>query len=593
MKKALLIVIAAFGVALASAQQEETRLNREYQAAIREYLQQDVANRQRSMQQRATQMLVGLPNEQKLYDETYVSIRTDIVEGMKENGERELNYVYDISYNCKHLEGYTDDYPLGVFDWEASNSCRAICTLTKTFVEGLLDDIFRAGKSVSVKIYSTTDGTELAGGIPYDGRYGNFRYCPTVFNGESLRVSVDSASGISNNCQLAYVRAQSVRWFLENKVANLQHTHNDFSFVTRSYADTGAHYRRSSIELTVHDAFRETVELMTADKIQDDYVDFNIPQSTGSYENAYVLILANDDYSNHFLPSVPYADNDGEVVKRYFVKALGVPERQVKLLRNATKATVREEGIDWLTDIAQAVALKGAEGTRPQADIYIYYAGLGFTDFDGTAYLVPDGLKVDKVKALKAKKPRRCRSKKRVLPAEMADVAYDVALSRKDAARLAEQLISVDTLCAWLRAKDRRHPYPVSKLTVILDASFDGNQRSGAPMVRADRKVKADAKGAKAKRKPNKNSDAVVLLAAAYDKTAYGFEAQHHGFLTYFLLKEIKSIAARLENYTYGDIYDEVARRVSKESALQGRWQEISGFVDGKHAADWRQLKLK
>ena len=270
MKKILLAVLGAMMMMPLAAQRGETQLNNEYQAAIREYLTQDVQRRQKTMQRRAEQTLIALPNEEKLYDETYISIRTQIVDAVKEDGTPELNLVFDISYNCKHLEGWTDDYPLGRFDWDSSNSVRAICTLTKSFVEREMSDLFGVGKRVSVKIFSTTDGTELVGTIPYHSEYGNFRYMPVTFNGEQLRISVDSNTGINNNCQLAYVRAQSVRDYLETKVRNLQRTVNDWQYVTRSYADTGAQYRRSSIDLTVHDAFRETIVQMTADKILAD-----------------------------------------------------------------------------------------------------------------------------------------------------------------------------------------------------------------------------------------------------------------------------------------------------------------------------------
>ena len=452
-----------------------------------------------------------------------------------------------------------------------------------------MDDIFRAGKKVSVKVFSTTDGTELAGTIPYDGRYGNFRYMPVTFNGEQLRLSVDT-TGITNNCQLAYVRAQSVKDFLESNVRNLSRTVNDWQFVTRSYTDTGAYYRRSSLELTVHDAFRETIELMTADKIQDDYVDFNIPQSLTSYENAYVLIVANEYYDNAFLPDVPYAGNDGEVVRQYFVKALGVPERQVKLLNNASKAEILNDGVHWLTDLSQAVAEKGGEAPVPQANIFVYYAGHGFSDFDGAAYIVPNRLNVSDIKSLGGAK-KGCCKKKAKKAAECTK--HDVALNRKEAQLFAQQCLSVDTLCSMLKGKGKRETYPVNRLTVILDAGFDGHQRNGALMVRSDRKVVADAKGKKAKRKGNKSSDAIVMQAAANDKTAFSFDAQHHGFLTYFLLKEIKGIAGQLDSYTYQDIYEAVERKVNKESALQGKWQEISGFVDGKYSNGWQQLKIR
>lgn len=589
MKKILLSLMCAALMLPVLAQQGEVQLNKEYQAAIREFLEQDVAKRQRTMQKRAEQMLIALPNEEKLYDETYISVRTQLVDGMREDGTPELNYVFDLSYNCRHLEGWTDDYPLGVFAWDSSNSVRAICRLTKTFVEGVLDDIFRAGKDVDVKIFSTTDGVELAGVIPYDGSYGNFRYMPVTFNGEKLRISVDS-TGITNNCQLAYVRAQSVKRYLENNVRNLARTHNEYEYVTRSYVDTGAQYRRSSIELTVHDAFRETIELMTADKIQDDYVDFNIPQSERAYENAYVLIIANEEYTNRFLPAVDYASNDGEIVKRYFVRALGVPERQVKVLHNASKADIMRDGVHWLTDLSQAVAKHQDETRTPDADIYIYYAGHGFTDFNGITYLVPNNIDPTDIKALQGKKGC-CLGKKKAKKA-LETATYDIKLKKKDAARFADQCIAVDTLCAMLKGKGKRLQYPVSRLTVILDAGFDGNQRNGGPMLRADRKP-VDPTAKKARRRPSKNSDAIVLMAADKDKTAYSFDTQHHGFLTYFLLKEIKSMAGHLDTYTYQDIYEAVERKLNKESALQGKWQEISGYVDGKYAATWQGLKIK
>lgn len=561
----------------------ESRLNSEYQAAIDDYLRQEVAGRQKQMQRRAEQWLIALPNNEKLYDETYISVGARIEDAVLDDGTTEKNLVFDISYNCRHLEGWTDDYPLGVYAWDSSNSVRAICRLTKMFVEGMMDDWFRAGKRVDAKIYATTDGTDLAGTIAYGGEYGEFRYCPTTFNGERLRISVDASTGIQNNCQLAYIRAQSVRAMLEKQVRNLGRTVNSFEYVTRSYADTGAQYRRSSIELTVHDAFRETIDLMTADKIQDDYVDFNIPQATSTYENAYVLVIANEDYDHAFLPSVPFASNDGEIVRRYFVRALGVPERQVKVLNNASKVEIMNEGVHWLTDLAQAVATKQGEETVPQANVFIYYAGHGYTDFDNVSYLVPNKLNVDDIKSLSGKKGGCLCGKKKKKAA--AVTKQDIALSGKESGRLTKQLLGVEELCNAFKG------FPVKNLTVIVDASFDGHQRSGGPMLRADRKVDSTAK--KRKRKANLRSDAVVLLAADFDKTAYSFDAQHHGFLTYFLLKEVKGMAGSIESYTYQDIYESVERKLNKESALQGKWQEASGLAGGKYKDAWRTQRVK
>ncbi len=563
---------------LSLAAQNEVELNEQYRESIMTHLRQDVADREAAMRERAAQWLVRLPNSQKLYDEKFLNISCSIVNNAVNDSTSSLDLVYLISYNCRNAEGYSDDYPTGTYDVDSSNSCRAICALTKTFVEEVLGDYFSAGKHVTVGIYSSADGSSIGGALPYDGRYGEFRYVPSVFNDEQLRISVDKQSGITNNAQLAYLRAQAVRHYLERNVRNLQRTVNEYRYVTRSYSDTGSYYRRSSIVLTVHDAFRETIEAMTADKIQDAYVDFNIPRSLTANDNAYVLIIANEDYVDPFLPSVPFAMNDGETVRRYFVTALGVPERQVKVLRNATREQIENDGVHWLTDLAQAVARNNNGTVEPKADIYIYFAGHGYADFNNVTYLIPNRLNVEGIKSLKA-----MAQVGGVVKAPDEDPMYDIVLKPKESAKFTMECISIDALCAMFKK------YPVRNLTLIIDASMDGHQRSGAPMLRAD--VVRDGKGAK--RKANMRSDAVVLMAAAPDKTAYSFDAQHHGFLTYFLLKEIKGAAGNLEGMTYQSLYEAIERKIGKESALQGRWQVIYGMAGGKYKDTWSQMKIR
>ena len=577
MKRAFVFLMALVALLPLTAQNEK-ELNAQYREAIVEYLQQDVANREATMQKRAAQWLVSLPNNEKLYDKSFLNVTCSIVTNESDGNNPTLDLMYLISYNCRNAEGYSDDYPTGTYDIDSSNSCRAICSLTKTFVEGVLEDYFRSGKQVTVSIYSSADGSSIDGTMPYDGRYGEYRFVPSTFNDENLRLSIDKQTGIENNAQLAYLRAQAVRYYLEHNVRNLQRTVNEYRYITRSYADTGSHYRRSSIVLTVHDAFRETIDMMTADKIQDDYVDFNIPQSLSSYENAYVLIIANEDYSNAFLPTVPFAKNDGETLRRYFVTALGVPERQVKVINNASREQIEKEGIHWLTDLAQAVATTRNGAVEPQANLYVYFAGHGYTDFNNVTYIIPNKLNVENIKSLK-----QFEQKSGFVKAPDEDQTYDIILSPKESAKFTMECISIDALCSMFKA------YPVKNLTLIIDASMNGHQRNGAPMLRAD--IQSDGKGVK--RKANMRADAMVLMAAAPDKTAFSFEAQHHGFLTYFLLKEIKSMAGNLDGLTYQDLYEAVERKLGKESALQGRWQEIYGLAGGKYKDAWRTVRVK
>ena len=578
MKKILLTLSLVALTLPAMSQMGEKALNRRYQNEIRDSLADVVLQRQRAMQRYAEQWLTALPNDQKLYDESHISVGCDLVDTTFADGTMRLDLVYRLSYNCKHLEGYTDDYPLGTYDVDSSNSCRAICSLTKHFVENVLAEHFIPGREVELTLSSSADGTEFATAVPYDGRYGEFRYCPVVFNGERLRISVERTTGIKNNCQLAYLRAQAVRANLEENIPALQRTTNNYRYVTQSYKDSinTHYYRRSAIEIRISDVYSETVARMRAERMQDNYVDYNIPLTTHRSPDTYVLIIANEHYSPALIPDVPHAHNDGQVLRQYFVRALGVPERQVKVLTDATRADIQQEGIHWLAELSQAVAGKGDTPT-PRANLIVYYAGHGLTDLDGVTYLLTNGIQTDDIKSLSGK-PSRCKKKQAT-----DSNRYDIVLSKKEVSRLTAQCLSVEALCNAFK------PYPVKNLTVVLDASFDGHGRDGKAILRADRKI--DPK--KKKRKANLRADAVVLYAADDTKTAYAFDTYQHGFLTYFLLKEIKSQADNIFRLTYQDIYESVEAKLNKESALQNRWQEISGLAGGKYKDNWQRLKIE
>lgn len=575
MKRILTVVFLVGTVLPLSAQVGEKSLNRRYQNEIRDSLAQVVAERGREMQRTAENLLTALPNNEKLYDESYMTVEAELIDTVYTDGTLHLDLLYRISYNCRHLEGWTDDYPLGAFDVDSSNSCRAICRLTKRFVETTLRDVATAGREVDITISSSADGTEFTTQMPYDGRYGDFRYCPTTFNGERIRISVDRATGISNNCQLAYLRTQSVKAFLEENIEVLKKTRNRYQFVTQSYKDSinTHYYRRSSIEIRFYDVFASTVQQMQQTRIQDDHVEYNIPVTSVKNEDMYVLIIANENYGSSttsvLIPDVPYALNDGELMREYLVKALGVPERQVKVLKNATLQDIEQEGIHWLAELSQAVAGKKGDEIIPTANILIYFAGHGFVDLDGVAYLMPTGINTANIESLQAGKK--------------GNQGFDIVLSKKESKRLAEQCLSIEGLCSRFNAK----VLPVKNLTLVVDASFNGTGRDGKPLVRSDRKDEG-----KKRRKPTLRSDVVAMLAADYSKTAFAFDQHQHGFLTYFLLKEVKLQGDNIFRLTYQDLFEEVARKLGKESALQNRWQEAIGIAGGKYKEGWQKMKI-
>lgn len=111
-------------------------------------------------------------------------------------------------------------------------------------------------------------------------------------------------------------------------------------------------------------------------------VDVNIPQ-TDTESKSYVLIIANENYKyEHY---VPYAENDGETIKKYFENTIGVANENIHFIVDASLNDMKKE-VEWLV------------GNSKFTDkVYLYYSGHGIPATDlSTSYLLPtDGYAKD------------------------------------------------------------------------------------------------------------------------------------------------------------------------------------------------------
>ena len=85
-------------------------------------------------------------------------------------------------------------------------------------------------------------------------------------------------------------------------------------------------------------------------------------------------------------------------------------------------------------------------------------------------------------------------------------------------------------------------------------------------------------------------SDIVIFNAANVEKTAYSFDEMRHGFLTYYMLKELKRCKGDI---TYGNLYNAIMTTVPKESALQGKLQEPEIIAGGKVKDSWVNMRFR
>ncbi len=210
--------------------------------------------------------------------------------------------------------------------------------------------------------------------------------------------------------------------------------------------------------------------------VRNSDVDINVPISGTRADNTFVLIIANENYE--FVDDVQFALNDGEAMREYCIKTLGVPERQVWFYKNAS-AGIIAGGVDKMVQ---------AMDIFDDAKAIVYYCGHGIPDEKtGDAYLVPtDG--------------------------KGTNVATCYSLNKL-----------YKTL-----AKSK-----ASSVTYFMDACFTGANRDGSMLVAA-RGVAREAK------KETIEGNTVVFSAASGDETAMPYKEKRHGLFTYFLLKKIQ-----------------------------------------------------
>lgn len=258
-------------------------------------------------------------------------------------------------------------------------------------------------------------------------------------------------------------------------------------------------------------------------------VDENIPIINKKNTNTFVVIIANENYQS--VASVPFALNDGNIFREYCLKTLGIPEKQIKYVPNATGNQIKQK-VGWLQTICDVFG--------EDAQIIFYYSGHGIPDESNrTAYLLPvDG------------------------------IGTDITTGYK-----------LDDLYAVLGN------IPSKNVTVFMDACFSGSTRNdGKEMLVAARGVAIKARSGM----PQGNM--VVFSAAQSDETAYPDYEEKHGMFTYYLLKKLQDTEG---NVTLQELGEYIIDNVRKKSAINGKLQTPCVTPSASLDASWRDWKLK
>ena len=259
-------------------------------------------------------------------------------------------------------------------------------------------------------------------------------------------------------------------------------------------------------------------------------VDINIPSTSVKRENTFCLVIGNETYQQRDTPNVKFAQQDSKTFSEYCIHTLGVPEKQVRNITNATYIQFIE-GLRWLKKIA------GVYGN--EANYIVYYAGHGIPDEKGNCCLLPTDVSIN-------------------------DVENGFNLSE-----LYQSLGSLTT----------------KNVLVLIDACFSGNDRNGdIAMNDEHRGVMIEVREEKVPK------NVVVMTATSQKETALAYNEKGHGYFTYFLLKKLQETKGKV---TFGELYDYIHREVSRKSVVNEQKTQTPSITTASQQAElWKALSF-
>ena len=209
-------------------------------------------------------------------------------------------------------------------------------------------------------------------------------------------------------------------------------------------------------------------------------VDKNLPITDFKKPDRIALVIGNENYSGTLNAeiNVDFARNDAEIFKRYCLNILGVEEKNMFFLMDATAGQMRKE-IDRVTELMKRLGERG--------ELIFYYAGHGFPDeVSKTPYLIP-------------------------VDVDATNLSMAIKLSE-----IYKKFGSTEA----------------SKITIFLDACFSGGGRTQGLLAARGVVIKP--------MQETLSGNMVVFSATSGVQSALPYYKEQHGMFTFFLLKKLQ-----------------------------------------------------
>lgn len=188
-------------------------------------------------------------------DHTHITVNSEVVSDFDAEGKKILNYKVGVSYQVDGEYSAKDDFAPGQYRTDKSNAAMSMLNIVKQAFENDFAQYIREGKKLEVRVTGSADGLPIHGKIAYDGAYGDFVNEPVYKNNELSNITVTKASGITENPQLAFLRAAGVSDYIGKNINAIDKMDVNYKHYIELLEGEGGEFRRISVEFTFIDAF--------------------------------------------------------------------------------------------------------------------------------------------------------------------------------------------------------------------------------------------------------------------------------------------------------------------------------------------------
>lgn len=250
------------------------------------------------------------------------------------------------------------------------------------------------------------------------------------------------------------------------------------------------------------------------------------------YPGDWGLVIGIEDYSH--LPKVDYARKDALIVRDYFIRVLGVPEKNIVMLidKDATKSRIKGYLLDYI-----------AKNLDKNSTLYVYFAGHGLPGGDklNEPYLMP----------------------------------YDA-----DTKIIQQTGYKLTSFYEDLNKADLKHVY------VFMDSCFSGVAARAADLLVKSRATLFHVEPP--------GSSIVSLSATTAGQVSNAYPEKEHGLFTYYLLRGLKGEADTNDDgwNSIEEIYAYVRRNVSRESLRIQQKEQTPTLFPQITQGNWKDVAL-